>query len=163
MTHLPVCLSVFTRAYDAYTICGHIDDLWLFACSKHGQIWRNLLSFFGQLSWADPTRIVCKKSSRAGSNRFFSKIELSRLNSSSWKRWSILQLNRSESETTNALQCQVPVWGDHKKSPRTAKNGDNYWMALKRNMGSSAHGNLVQWVNLQNRRRGGPSWSHYMM
>ena len=136
-----VPLSVHTRVW-------HLNHLWPFACSKHGQIWHNLLSFFGQLSWADPTRIVCKKSSRAGSNRFFFKIEVSRLNSSSWKRWSILQLNRSESGTTNALQWQLPVWGDHKKGPRTAKNGDNYCTALKRNMGRSACGNLVQWVNM---------------
>ena len=43
-------------------------------------------------------------------------------------------LNRSKIETTNALQCQVPVWGDHTIGPRTAKNGDNYCTALKRNM-----------------------------
>ena len=41
---------------------------------------------------------------------------------SSWKNWRILQLNRSEIGTTNALQCQVPVWWDHTISPRTSKN-----------------------------------------
>jgi len=40
-------------------------------------------------------------------------------------------------------------------------NGDNYCIALKMNMGRSAHGNLVQWVNLQNRRRAGHSCNNY--
>ena len=76
---------------------------------------------------------------------------------SSRKNWRILQLNRSEIGTTKALQCQALVWGDHTIDPRTAKNGDNYCAALKRNMGRSTHGNLVQFVNLQNRRRAGSS------
>jgi len=81
--------------------------------------------------------------------------------SSGRENWRILQLNRSEIGTTNALQCQFPVWRDHAIGPRTARNGGNYCTALKRNMGRSAHGNLVQWVNLQNRRRAGSSYSHY--
>ena len=80
---------------------------------------------------------------------------------SSRKNWRILLLNRSEIGTTNTLQCQYPIWGDHKIGPRTAENGYNYCTALKWNMGRSAHDNLVQWVNLQNRRRAGSSYSHY--
>ena len=82
-------------------------------------------------------------------------------NASSRKNWRILQLNRCEIGTINAPQCWVPVWWDHTIGPRTAKNGDNYCTALQRNMGRSAHGNLVQWVHLQNRRRAGSSYSHY--
>jgi len=74
------------------------------------------------------------------------------------KNWRILQSNRCKIGTINALQCRVPVWWDS-IGPRTAKNDDNYCTALKRNMGWSAHGNLVQWVNLQNRIRAGSSYS----
>jgi len=77
------------------------------------------------------------------------------------QKWRILQLNKSIIGTTNAVQCQVPVWWDHTIGPRTAKNGDNCCTALKRNMGRSAHGNLVHWVNLQKRRRAGSSCSHF--
>ena len=58
--------------------------------------------------------------------------------SSSRKKWKIPHLNRSEIGTTNALQCQVQAWGDHIIGPRTAKNGNNYCTALKRNMEKSA-------------------------
>jgi len=81
--------------------------------------------------------------------------------SSSRKNWRILRLNRCEIGTICAPQCRVPVWCDHAIGPRTAKTGDNYCTAMKRNMGRSAHGNLVQWVNLQSRRRAGSSCSHY--
>ena len=76
------------------------------------------------------------------------------------KKRRILQLNRSEIGTTNAKQCRVPVWWDHAIGQGTKKNGDNYCTALKRNMRRSAHGNL-EWVNLQNRRSAGSSYSHY--
>jgi len=81
--------------------------------------------------------------------------------SSSRKNWRILLTNRSEIGTIYAPQCRVQVWWDHTIGPRIAKNGDNYCTALKRNMGRSAHGNLVQWVNLQNRIRAGSSYNHY--
>jgi len=74
------------------------------------------------------------------------------------------ELNRSEIVMIiYAPQCRVPVWWDHAIGPRTAKHGDNSsdCTALKRNMGRSAHGNLVQWVNLQDRIRAGSSYSHY--
>jgi len=77
------------------------------------------------------------------------------------KNWRTIQLNRSEIGTTNAFQCQVPVWSDHTIGPRTAKNGNNYCTAMERNMGRSAHGNLLQCVNLQNRRKACSSYSHY--
>jgi len=77
------------------------------------------------------------------------------------KNWRILLLNRSEIGTTNALQCQVLVWWNHIIGPRTTKNGNNYCTELKRTMGRSTHGNLVQWVNLQKRRRACSSYSHY--
>jgi len=76
------------------------------------------------------------------------------------KNWRILQWNTSEIGTTNALQCQFPVWRHHTIGPRTAKKGDIYCTALKRNMGRSAWGNLVQWVNLQNRMKSGSPYSH---
>jgi len=68
---------------------------------------------------------------------------------SSRKNWRIVQLNRSKIRTTDTPQCRVPVWWDHVNGLRTANHSDNYCTALKRNMGRSAHGNLVQWVNLQ--------------
>jgi len=39
--------------------------------------------------------------------------ENKRPEASNRKNWRILQLNRSKIGTTNALQCQVPVWWDH--------------------------------------------------
>jgi len=57
-------------------------------------------------------------------------------------------LPKYEIGTTNTLQCPVPIWTDHTIGPKTAKNGDNYSTAPKRNMGRSASGKLVQWVNL---------------
>jgi len=39
-------------------------------------------------------------------------------------------------------------WAKKTIGPKAAKNGDNYSTALKRNMGRSAYGNLVQWMNL---------------
>jgi len=65
---------------------------------------------------------------------------------SSQKNWRIHNINRSEFGTTNALQCQVLVWGDHTIGHRTAKNGDDYCTALKRNMGRSAHGWCSEWI-----------------
>jgi len=46
---------------------------------------------------------------------------------------------------------------------RTTENGDNYCTAPKSNMGRSARGNLIWWVNLQNRRRAGSSYGHYYL
>jgi len=56
--------------------------------------------------------------------------------------------HRIDPKTTDALRCSVPVWRDHTIGPKTVKNGDNHSTAPKRNMGRSARGNLVQWVNL---------------
>jgi len=59
------------------------------------------------------------------------------------KNWRILELSRYEIRTTNAPQYQVPVWRDHTIGPSTAKNGDNYCTAPKKNMGKNACDNLA--------------------
>jgi len=51
----------------------------------------------------------------------------------------------------------VPVWGDHTIGPRTAKKVHYYCTCIL----CSAHGNFVQRVNLQNRRRTSSSCSYY--
>jgi len=67
-------------------------------------------------------------------------------------------LSQSLRSSVQACGCDVTVsCADSNKETRSLPN---YCTALKRNKGRSAHGNLVHWVNLQNRIRAGSSYSH---
>ena len=68
-------------------------------------------------------------------------------NYSSRKNWRLSNQIIYEMKTANAPRCWVPVLRDHTIGPKIMENG-NYSTAPWMNMRRSAHGNLVQWVNL---------------